>query len=494
MRAEIVGAFFNAIFLIALCLSIVLESITRFIDPPEIQNPKLILIVGSFGLASNFVGFFVLGGHGHRDHRAHEDVVRSAEEGRYGTLGNAADDEGPAADVLPEVAIARATDHPRPRRICFSQTRDIDSHADLPDSSDRMLSPQARGRHRSGSGRNARLHSIDDIAIHPASFRQDIIAVTRSQQEAFCGSSSGNSAIEDDDEVSPQTEESPLLSKSDSHLHPHVQQSRVRSPSRLSHGESGLHDSHNHKKPKKTKKGRQGHDHGDIGMNAMILHVIGDALGNVGVIATALIMWLSDWEWRYYADPTVSLIITVIILRSCLPLTMATSKILLQATPDDLNVTEVREDIESLPGVVSCHHIHVWQLSDTQLVASMHIHVEFPISEAGGDKYMQLSRRVRNCLHEHGIHSATIQPEFCSDRSHASNPSSATSDSWSPESAENGLVEVPQQKRGCCPAGAGLCLLDCIDDCKMQGCCKLAAEIEASTQNGHDYSHGEHDR
>ena len=489
MRAEIVGAFFNAIFLIALCLSIVLESITRFIDPPEIQNPKLILIVGCFGLASNLVGFFVLGGHGHFDHHTQEDVVRSAEEGHYGTLDSAAD-EGPATDVLPEVAIARAADHAFPRRIRFSESRNSDSHDDPLETSDRMLSPQASGRHRSGSSRHARLHSIDDMAIHPASFRQDIIAVTRSQQDSSRGSGSGNLAIEDDDEDSPVTEESPLVSKGNSYLHAHVHQSRTRSSSRLSHGDSGLHDSHNHKKPKKIKKEGHGHSHGDMGMNAMILHVIGDALGNVGVIATALIIWLSDWEWRFYADPTVSLIITLIILRSCLPLTTATSKILLQATPDDLNVTEVREDIESLPGVVSCHHIHVWQLSDTQLVASMHIHVEFPISEAGGDKYMQLARRVRNCLHEHGIHSATIQPEFCGDYSHIRKPSSTGLDGWS---AEHGLVELSQQE-SVCPAGAGLCLLDCIDDCKMQRCCKLTAAIKASMQNDHVHSHGEYDR
>jgi len=34
-------------------------------------------------------------------------------------------------------------------------------------------------------------------------------------------------------------------------------------------------------------------------MNAMILHVIGDALGNIGVIATALIIWLTTWSGRF---------------------------------------------------------------------------------------------------------------------------------------------------------------------------------------------------
>ncbi len=50
-----------------------------------------------------------------------------------------------------------------------------------------------------------------------------------------------------------------------------------------------------------------------MNMKALVLHVIGDALGNVGVIATGLIIWLSDWSLKYYCDPVISLLITVII-------------------------------------------------------------------------------------------------------------------------------------------------------------------------------------
>jgi solute carrier family 30 (zinc transporter), member 1 len=155
-----------------------------------------------------------------------------------------------------------------------------------------------------------------------------------------------------------------------------------------------------------------------MGMNAMVLHVIGDALGNIGVIVSALVIWLTTWSGRYYADPAVSLFITLIILRSTIPLTSATAKILLQATPDHIDVQDIKEDIEDIPGVVSCHHMHIWQLSDTQLVSSMHIEVSFPISEANGARYMELAKAARKCLHAYGIHSATIQPEFCIDRAH----------------------------------------------------------------------------
>lgn len=69
----------------------------------------------------------------------------------------------------------------------------------------------------------------------------------------------------------------------------------------------------------------QGHSHGhshagSMNMRALVLHVLGDALGNVGVIATGLIIWLSSWSYKYYCDPVISLVITVIIFSSALPL------------------------------------------------------------------------------------------------------------------------------------------------------------------------------
>lgn len=59
-----------------------------------------------------------------------------------------------------------------------------------------------------------------------------------------------------------------------------------------------------------------------MNMRAVLLHVFGDALGNIGVIATGLIIWLTEWSFKYYFDPIVSLLITVIIFCSALPLGM----------------------------------------------------------------------------------------------------------------------------------------------------------------------------
>ena len=57
-----------------------------------------------------------------------------------------------------------------------------------------------------------------------------------------------------------------------------------------------------------------------MNMRALVLHVIGDALGNVGVIATGLIIWFSTWKYKYFCDPIISLVITAIIFSSALPL------------------------------------------------------------------------------------------------------------------------------------------------------------------------------
>ncbi|RKF60937.1 Zinc/cadmium resistance protein [Erysiphe neolycopersici] len=354
LRAEILGAFFNAVFLIALCMSIILEAAQRLLDPPQINNPKFILVVGIFGLASNLGGFFILGGHSH----SHGVEMH----------GNSLDHE---------------------------------SH----------------------------------------SHKQD------------CGEADIHTEHENYDEESYQTEHDPLIPNRTNRKH-------IQIPSTM---KKNLHNSHHdghhiHKEPNRHIHGS--HDHSDMGMDAMILHVIGDALGNIGVIISGLLIWLTKWHGRFYADPVVSLFITLIILRSAIPLTIRSAKILLQATPDHIEVDIIKNDVEALPGVTNCHHIHIWQLSDTQFIASMHIHFDFSISETGGEKYMDAARAVRKCLHLHGIHSVTIQPEFSSPIDNFT-----SSEAQMSSSLDN---STSQPRYG---LDTDKCLLECVDNCQGKPCC-----------------------
>ncbi|KIW38209.1 uncharacterized protein PV06_10149 [Exophiala oligosperma] len=424
LRAEILGAFFNAVFLIALCLSIILEAITRLLDPPEISNSKLILIVGSLGLASNLAGFFVLGGHSHGDteHDDPVDDVRTVEEG-YGRHTGA----------------IQAEYSDRTQTVAPSQIRTVSSS---------KTGANSNLRRR----RSSKLGGIVDGSMYPASFRQGIISASKSTTIG-----AGTATVLDESEDDPaeeHSETSPLVkSKSDG---PSQKHRNTHSQSRKGSRSGPAHSSHNHSKPVKKANGDT-----DMGTSAMILHVVGDALGNVGVIASALIIWLTPWSGRFYADPAVSLFIAVIILKTTIPLTTASAKILLQGTPDHLDINDIKDDIQEIPGVVNCHHIHLWQLSETQPVASLHLQLDFPIEEGGvAVRYMILAKAVRECLHGYGIHSATIQPEFCLNDKHdhagQAHPSTSPDGSQSPRQVE-GLDQ-------------DVCLIGCVDDCEESTC------------------------
>ena len=512
-------------FLVALCLSIFLEAIQRFVEPQIVTNPRLVLIVGCFGLLSNILGLFLFHEHGHshgssgHDH-AHgtEEDVSIAEEGHAHATSNAddlrvADEGGNVADVLPEntiggwpqsagVADSSGTKLRENRKRSshgFTMSDEDDSTAadtgsplSLRKSNTNSNSTQQRHRRRT-SGSRARFGSVDDIHIHPASFRNEIIAASKLEDiESGTGTESeGEEAMSEEGDA---TEAEPLLGHTGSH-----------SPSKrkgsISHGHGGAkshaswHTGHNHNQPKKASE-KGGHSHGDLNMRGVFLHVMGDALGNIGVIASALIIWLTDYSWRFYSDPAISLVITIIILGSAIPLCRAASRILLQAVPAGLSIDEIKEDIEELPGIISCHHLHVWQLSDTKLVASLHVQIEFDFKGEGSARYMQLARAVRHCLHEYGIHSSTIQPEFCLDSEHRHTPRPGSINHDIPGAQMNGtgsaskVASKDASTAGSLRSAQDACLLECGDECgDERQCCAPGANDAEGNESGHGPTH-----
>ncbi|KAF2707611.1 zinc/cadmium resistance protein-like protein [Pleomassaria siparia CBS 279.74] len=455
-RAETLGALVNGVFLVALCLSIFLEAIQRFVEPQEVSNPKLVLIVGCFGLASNILGLFLFHDHGHgHSHgghsHGHSDGIHAAEEGHSHGIDSAdhavADQGGNIAEVLPQTRVGNF-----PSAVSASGDK----------TSRKSASGKRTAKHH-GRSRSRGYSTIDDIYVHPSSFRNSIIESSRVEHSDSESDGDDENAVVDEEDA---TEHTSLLHKAKS----------------KSFGESSpkkkrdCHSGHKHKQPQEEGKSG-GHSHGDLNMRGVFLHVMGDALGNVGVIASALIIWLTDYSWRFYSDPLISLIITVIILCGAIPLCKAASRILLQAVPAGLSVDDIKNDITELSGVVSCHHLHVWQLSDSKLIASLHVQVAIDFKGEGSARYMALAREIRECLHEYGIHSSTIQPEFCLDDSHdhtgvtdesggEDNPAGAASNSGSHRSSGR------NSKMGSIQGDAEACLLECGDACgNSQQCC-----------------------
>lgn len=96
IRAEVMGALVNAVFLTALCFTIILEAIERFTEPHEIESPQVVAGVGAAGLLINLLGLFLFhghagGGHGH-SHGGHSHGGKS-KRGKAQKAGNGSSGE-----------------------------------------------------------------------------------------------------------------------------------------------------------------------------------------------------------------------------------------------------------------------------------------------------------------------------------------------------------------------------------------------------------------
>jgi len=271
-RAELVGAFFNGVFLLALALSIFLQSVERFINLEFVKDPFAVLIVGCVGLALNMLSATIVHEHQHGN--------------------DPAPTKAPTADSATEPNDATAMENVRTSSFSVA----------------------------------AEEHNMGDI-----------------------------------------------------------------------------HALHNHTRfPPPLNSQR------NLGILAVLIHVLGDAVNNVAVIVAALIMWKTKSPNRFYADPAVSLAISLIIFASAIPLTLRSARILLEASPNHLNLDNIREDLLALHSVVSIHDLHVWQLSQKVIVASMHVVV--PVGTTL-NQWEKIEGRLRECMSAYGVDHLTVGPE-----------------------------------------------------------------------------------
>ncbi|KAF5352148.1 hypothetical protein D9758_009248 [Tetrapyrgos nigripes] len=126
---------------------------------------------------------------------------------------------------------------------------------------------------------------------------------------------------------------------------------------------------------------------------------------------------------RFYADPVVSLGISLIIFASAIPLTEKRGRILLEAVPVYLNLEKIQEGILSLrvstqlTDVLSIHDLHVWHLSQSDILASLHVCVATKTSIF---ECSRIENHIQQCFEAYGIKHVTISPELL----HLPSPSS----------------------------------------------------------------------
>lgn len=297
-RAQLLGAFFNGVFLVALALSIFLQSIERFVTLQKMEQPTTVLIMGCVGLVLNLISALFVHEHHHHGTSDHDHEAHAA---------------------------------PLPSTI------------EMPDT--------ARPTHH--------------------------------------------------------------------HNHKHYKSSSLAKPS--------AHD---------------------LGMLGVLLHVLSDAINNLGVIVAALVVRFAHSPSRFYADPGVSIGISFMILLSSYPLLTSAGSILLQAAPLGVDLGDVKHDLERIAGVVSVHELHAWRLSQHKAVATAHVVVKGRDMEG----FMGIAEVVGECLHAYGIHSVTLQPELLAEFEKVGDNGGGTS-----------LVQTT--------VGGARCRIRCGRSCESLKCC-----------------------
>ncbi|KAJ3318195.1 hypothetical protein HDU76_000905 [Blyttiomyces sp. JEL0837] len=149
------------------------------------------------------------------------------------------------------------------------------------------------------------------------------------------------------------------------------------------HGHDHGHGGHDHhKKHDDHEKGEKHHDdhhddhhdHGsDMNNAGIFLHAMSDAIGNMGVIASSLVIMLCNGNWKYYMDPVASIIISGVVIHAAIPLVKQSTLFLLQGVPEGVDLAKIRSTIYKIPGVVDVDELHVWGLSEDENVASVHV-------------------------------------------------------------------------------------------------------------------------
>ena len=142
----------------------------------------------------------------------------------------------------------------------------------------------------------------------------------------------------------------------------------------------------------------------NLNLRGAALHVLGDLLGSVAAIVAALVILWTGWT---PIDPLLSVLVALLILRSAWFVVRKSGHILLEGTPDWLDVDELRGELTAaVPEVEDVHHVHAWMLTTERPLMTLHAQVR-----EGADPTRVLLAITRLLKERYGVGHATVQVE-----------------------------------------------------------------------------------
>jgi len=147
----------------------------------------------------------------------------------------------------------------------------------------------------------------------------------------------------------------------------------------------------------------------NLNIRGVLLHVLADALGSVSVIVSSLLVKYvpsneKEFQWKFYVDPILSLVISFFIIISTIPLFRQSSLILLQAIPHEINFEQLKKEICKIKSLQKIESFHVWSLNSELVVASINLSLSSENSEQ-----LEVFNRVQKILRDYNINLSSIQ-------------------------------------------------------------------------------------
>jgi cobalt-zinc-cadmium efflux system protein len=150
----------------------------------------------------------------------------------------------------------------------------------------------------------------------------------------------------------------------------------------------------------------------DLNIRSAFVHFVADALVSLGVVVAGIVIAFTGLTW---VDSLVSFAIIGVILYSSFHLLIDSVNLALDAVPENINIQEVREYLQSIPEVSGIHDLHIWALSTTDAALTVHLTTHQQTD-------MDFITSIQHNLHElFDIEHATIQVEYGNDNTECEN-------------------------------------------------------------------------
>ncbi len=147
--------------------------------------------------------------------------------------------------------------------------------------------------------------------------------------------------------------------------------------------------------------------HKSINVRAAYIHLIGDSLSSVVVIIGGVLIQIYKIYW---IDPVITVLISIYIIRSGFVILKQSVDILMQSTPDHLDLSLIKRMVEQMPDVSNIHHLHAWMLTDSEIHLEAHIELnkDLKLSQVKGT-HQEIERLL---LADFNVNHVTLQFEI----------------------------------------------------------------------------------